>query len=165
MGVLAIGERMGKMTVSKVIARIISPERFLQFFRFCLVGSSGVVVDMGVLFLLADPRVLGWNLIASKVCAAEIALLNNFAWNELWTFKERARKNRGGKNVLRRLIFFNAICGAGIFLAAASLNVFHSVLAWNIYLSNLFAIGIVTIWNFVLNAWLNWRASNIEKLE
>jgi dolichol-phosphate mannosyltransferase len=58
-----------------------------RFVKFCLVGGSGVFVDMGVLFLLADPRMLGLNIALSKICAAEIALINNFIWNELWTFR------------------------------------------------------------------------------
>jgi hypothetical protein len=44
-------------------------------------------VDFGVLFVLADPRMLALNVAISKVCAAEVALVNNFVWNELWTFR------------------------------------------------------------------------------
>ena len=48
---------------------------FRRYAQFCVVGGSGVVVDMGVLYLLADPRMLGWNLTLSKVIAAEVAIL------------------------------------------------------------------------------------------
>ena len=51
------------------------------FIRFGLVGGSGVFVDMGVLFLLADRRMLSWDLSRSKCLAAKVAIVNNFIWN------------------------------------------------------------------------------------
>ena len=43
-----------------------------RFFKFAVVGASGVVVDMAVLFLLSDPRALGLGLTRSKLAAAEL---------------------------------------------------------------------------------------------
>jgi len=42
--------------------------------RFCLVGASGVAVDVLILFLLSDPTMLGWGLTRSKIIAAETAM-------------------------------------------------------------------------------------------
>jgi dolichol-phosphate mannosyltransferase len=137
-------------------------ERFLQFIKFCIVGGSGTAVDMAMLYLLADPRSLGLNVTLSKFCAAEIALVNNFVWNEVWTFKSEGVTARGLRGVLRRLLLFNGICGAGICLAVLLLNFFHTWLGWNLYLSNLLAVGIVTLWNFGLNARFNWRAAKTQ---
>jgi len=135
----------------------------IRFLKFCLVGGSGMVVDMGVLFLLADPRMLGMDITFSKICAAETALINNFVWNELWTFRasedlESAIGNRKSKTVgvFRRLAFFNAICGIGIGMAVILLNLFHNCLGGNLYLSNFAAIIIVTFWNFGMNSKFNW---------
>jgi dolichol-phosphate mannosyltransferase len=119
------------------------------------VGGSGVFVDMGVLYLLADSHMLGWNVTMAKVCSAEAAMLNNFLWNELWTFRSASRKSREGW--LRRLVRFNAICGIGIALAVLLLHLFHAWLGVNLYVANFFAILLVTIWNFSLNAFFNWR--------
>lgn len=116
---------------------------------------------MAVLFLLADPRTLALNLSLSKLSAAETALLNNFVWNELWTFRTRTPHAPGRGGVLRRLLFFNAICGVGIFLAILLLHLFHTLLGWNLYLSNLLAIGLVTAWNFGLNARFNWGCGGL----
>src|SRR5437870_3604055 len=63
-------------------------QRLLQFIKFCIVGVVGLLVDMGILYLLADPRTLGVNVTLSKICGAEIAMLNNFLWNEFWTFRQ-----------------------------------------------------------------------------
>jgi dolichol-phosphate mannosyltransferase len=65
-----------------------------KFIKFCLVGGSGLVVDTVFLFLFADARTFGLNLVLSKILAAEIAMVNNFAWNELWTFRAAALRKR-----------------------------------------------------------------------
>jgi len=36
------------------------------------------------------------------------------------------------------------------------LRLFHSWMGWNLYLSNLLAIALVTFWNFGINARFNW---------
>src|ERR1043166_9099751 len=71
------------------IAHILRSERLLQFMKFCLLCRGGMFVDMGILYLLADPRTLDLNLTFSKICAAEVAMTNNFVWNEFWTFRQR----------------------------------------------------------------------------
>ena len=147
-------------TARSQASEFIHSERLLQFVKFCLVGGTGVVVDMGVLFLLADPRTLGLNITFSKACAAEIALLNNFVWNELWTFRSADRHEPCSRGVARRLVFFNGVCAAGILFAVLLLHFFHTLLGWNLYLSNLLAIGLVTLWNFGINARFNWRTAS-----
>ena len=152
--------RSRKSTISNAIC-----SHFGQFAKFCLVGGSGILVDMGVLYILADSRTLGWNIALSKICAAEVALVNNFIWNELWTFKEADAKLALGQHsiVLKRFLFFNAICGLGVLLAVLLLHLFHTVFAWNLYLSNLLAIGLVTFWNFGMNLTLNWGRSQAKR--
>jgi dolichol-phosphate mannosyltransferase len=127
------------------------------------VGGSGLFVDMGILFLLADPKCLGLNITVSKVIAAETAMINNFVWNELWTFRHSRSDIRHSSfdlrsGLLRRFLLFNAICGIGIALAVLLLHLFHTFLGWNLYLSNLLAIILVTCWNFGMNARFNWQS-------
>jgi dolichol-phosphate mannosyltransferase len=143
-----------------LMARLLLARKFV---KFCLVGGTGVVVDMGVLFLLADSRILNLNIILSKGCAAEIALINNFIWNELWTFRRASAGPALGLPLLRRFLIFNVICGIGIGLAVLLLHLFHTWLGWNLYLSNLLAILLVTCWNFGLNSKLNWRDGRLTQ--
>lgn len=99
------------------------PSVFLRFLKFCLDGGSGVLVDMGILYLLTDQFVL--SIALSKVCAAEVAMINNFIWNELWTFKPTESGNMRQVGFFKRLFCFNAICGIGIGLAVILLQLFH----------------------------------------
>jgi len=128
-----------------------------RFLRFAVVGASGVLVDMAVLFLLSDPRSLGLGLTRSKIAAAELAIISNFLLNDAWTFRDLVGAQRGARHKLRRLLKFNAVCGIGLLLNVALLNFQFNVLHINRYVANLIAIGVVTAWNYWLNLKLNWR--------
>ena len=132
-----------------------------RFLRFAIVGLSGVVVDMLVLFLLSDSRALGLGLTRSKVVAAELAIVNNFLWNDAWTFQDLVGAQRGIRFKLRRFIKFNVVCGVGLILNIVLLNLQFNLLHMNRYVANLIAIGVVTIWNFWFNLKLSWRGSSI----
>ena len=132
------------------------PQVIKRFIQFGLVGASGVFVDMGILFVLADSLMLGWNLSLSKVLAAETAILNNFLWNELWTFRDLAAGQAGWHRRAGRLGRFNLICLVGIALNVLLFNAQVHLLHMNVYVANLIAILLVSIWNFWMNLTFGW---------
>ncbi|YAI81288.1 MAG: glycosyltransferase [cyanobacterium endosymbiont of Rhopalodia sterrenbergii] len=133
-----------------------------RFIQFSLVGLTGVVVDMGFLYLLSDNIGLGLPLTRSKIIAAELAVINNFFWNDCWTFGDISRRQLETRQRLKRLIKFNLICLAGLVLNVIFLNIFVSVLGYNKYIANLLAIVLVTLWNFWFNLKLSWRVTEID---
>jgi dolichol-phosphate mannosyltransferase len=132
-----------------------------RFVRFALVGLTGVVVDMGLLFLLSDPRALGWGLTRSKVVAAEAAIVNNFRWNDRWTFGDLVPEQRSWRAAWSRFLKFNAICLGGLVLNVVLLNLMFNRLAINRYVANAIAIATVTAWNYLLNRTLAWRSARV----
>jgi dolichol-phosphate mannosyltransferase len=130
-----------------------------RFVRFCVVGLSGVAIDMGLLWLLSDPGMLGWGLTRSKLIAAESAIVNNFVWNDLWTFRDLVPEQRTLRAALTRLLKWNAICLAGLVLNVVLLNVQFNLLGMNRYLANAVAILVVTAWNFLVSRALAWRSA------
>ncbi|RZM82631.1 glycosyltransferase [Leptolyngbya iicbica] len=133
------------------------------FFRFALVGLSGVFIDMAVLYLLHTG--LGLPLTRSKILAAEVAILNNFVWNDLWTFATISRGQKGWGARLKRFLKFNMICLAGLVLNVLVLNLIYNLIfgqRWA-YVANLIAIGLVTVWNFWLNLKLSWRVTQVDR--
>jgi dolichol-phosphate mannosyltransferase len=134
-----------------------------RFLRFGLVGLSGVFVDMTVLYLLSDPSTLGWGLTRSKIIASEVAIINNFLWNDAWTFGDIARQQRGWQKRLKRLLKFNLICLAGLILNVLLLNLLFNLFGINRYLANLIAIAAVTLWNFWVNLKLSWRVTDTQE--
>jgi dolichol-phosphate mannosyltransferase len=127
-----------------------------RFVRFCLVGGSGVLVDMALLFLLSDPRALGLGLTRSKLVAAEAAIASNFLLNDAWTFGDLAQKVPGLRAKARRFLGFNAICSLGLVLNLLILNLLFNRFALDRYVANAIAILAVTGWNYLLNRQLNW---------
>ncbi len=134
-----------------------------RFIRFAMVGFTGVIVDMSVLYLLSDPTTLHWGLTRSKLVAAELAIINNFLWNDLWTFGDISGHQKGTRARLRRFAKFQLICLGGMVLNTVLLNVMFNFFGMNRYVANAVAIGIVTGWNFYLNFKLSWRVAEVDE--
>ncbi|MFO1501340.1 MAG: GtrA family protein [Verrucomicrobiota bacterium] len=127
-----------------------------RFCKFGLVGGSGVAVDMLIVYLLASPQCCHWDLRLSKIVAAEVAIWNNFLWNDCWTFRAIVAGPATLSSRLRRLLRFNLICLAGIGgsvgLLQLEVEYLHIRLCW----ANLAAIGVVSVWNFWLSQRFSW---------
>lgn len=131
-----------------------------RFLRFGLVGLSGVFVDMAVFYAL---RVwLGLPIARSVILSAEAAVINNFVWNDLWTFGDISRQQPSKRQQLKRFIKFNLICLAGIILQALIVSLLHDFFGINEFVSKLLAIAIVTFWNFWINLKLSWRVTQVK---
>jgi dolichol-phosphate mannosyltransferase len=146
--------------IGKLRQRFEIPVR--RFIQFGLVGVSGVFVDMAVFYLLHDPGSLAWGLTRSKVIAAELAIVNNFLWNDRWTFGDISSQQKGWPKRIKRFIKFNLVCSIGILLNVGILNILVNFFHVNDYLANLMAIAIVTIWNFWINLKLSWRVTQTK---
>ncbi|WP_286390383.1 glycosyltransferase [Pseudanabaena mucicola] len=133
-----------------------------RFLKFGIVGFSGVFVDMAILYLLSDASTLHWGLTRSKIISSEVAVINNFLWNDLWTFSDISSHQKGWQKRIKRFLKFNFICLFGMGLNLIILNVLYNYAHINQYIANLIAIAIVTIWNFWFNLKLSWRVTQIK---
>ncbi len=131
-----------------------------KFLRFGIVGFSGVFVDMGVFYLLRT--VLGLGLTRSAIFSAEVAIINNFLWNDLWTFGDISKRQPGKRQRLKRLLKFNVICLIGLIMNVLLVNLLFNVFGMNEYLAKLIAIAAVTLWNFWINMKLSWRVTDVK---
>ena len=128
-----------------------------RFIRFGLVGGSGVFVDLAVFHLLR--RLVGLGLTRSTIISAEVAIINNFLWNDAWTFRDMSSQQKGWRKRIKRFLKFNLICFAGVILQTLIVNFLFNVLGINEYLAKIIAIVIVTFWNFWINLKLSWRVT------
>jgi dolichol-phosphate mannosyltransferase len=133
-----------------------------RFIRFGLVGFSGVFVDMLVLYLLSDPATLGLPLTRSKIIAGEIAIFNNFLWNDMWTFADVSSQQQEWGQRCLRFLKFNTVCLAGLVLNVLVLNLVFNFIIPNRYIANLIAIVVATVWNFWVNLKLSWRVTQVK---
>jgi dolichol-phosphate mannosyltransferase len=134
--------------------------RSSRFLRFVTVGLSGLAIDMLILYLLSDAHTLHLPMTRSAIVAGEVAIINNFCWNDRWTFKDLAGQQTGRRQMLRRFLKFNLVCLMGIVLKVLILNVLYNFLFHNQYISNFLAIVCVTLWNFWINLKLSWRVTD-----
>ena len=140
--------------------RLARSRRFLQFIA---VGLSGVVVDMSLLYLFSDASTLALPLILSKILAGESAIINNFLWNDRWTFADLIRTQTSRRQKFRRFLKFNLICLVGLMLSLTLLHLLYNFAIHDRYIANFIAIASVTLFNYWLNLKLSWRVTDDSK--
>jgi dolichol-phosphate mannosyltransferase len=121
------------------------------FLSFCLVGASGVVVDMGVLALLVTCTPL--PLLLAKAVACEVAIASNFLGNDRWTF----RGTGGGPGRGHRFLRFNGVALAGLVLNVTAFAVLVHGWGISLYPANALAIGLVAGFNYLLSRHWVWK--------
>ena len=84
----------------RVRAGLAKSHNWLELAKFCAVGGSGYVVNLGVFALCVE--VLGMHHLVAATCAFLVAVMNNFWWNRRWTFAG-ARGGRAGFQAARFL--------------------------------------------------------------
>ena len=114
-----------------------------KFVKFCVVGFSGMVVDFGVTWLCKEK--FKWNKYLSNSLGFVLAATNNYIWNRLWTFQSTSAEIP----VEYSKFLIIAIIGLGI--NNLVIYLLHDKFKLNFYLAKLFAIGVVTLWNFIMN--------------
>jgi dolichol-phosphate mannosyltransferase len=131
-----------------------------RFISYGLIGFSGVFVDMAVFYLLRTS--LNLPVGRSTILSAEVAVINNFLWNDIWTFGDFSRTQPGRRQRLIRFLKFNVICLMGIILQALLVSFMYDFLGLNEFVAKLIAIAMVTLWNFWINLKLNWRVTALK---
>lgn len=114
-----------------------------KFVKFGVVGVSGVIVDFGFTYVCKE-----WLKIQKYVANAigfTLAASSNYFLNRIWTF----HSNNPQIAVEYGQFLFVSLIGLAINTLVLWLLV--SKVKFNFYFAKLFAIGVVTIWNFVVN--------------
>jgi len=73
-----------------------------QFFRFCIVGGIGAVVDFGSYAIITRLfnfwktwTIFGQQIIVANMVSVFLAITSNFFWNKYWAFKDASKKVAG----------------------------------------------------------------------
>jgi dolichol-phosphate mannosyltransferase len=132
-------------------------QEWKRVFKFGIVGISGIFINQGLLILLKE--VAGFPIPVASVFAIELAILNNFHWNDLWTFK-----SEGGRQKLssrwHRLISFQLISTGGALINFAVLIFLAFFLAFDYRIANIIGILLGFIWNFMVNRRFTWTRNH-----
>ncbi len=116
-----------------------------RILKFAVVGLSGVIVNMGLLYLLT--RFGGLYYIVSSVIAIEVSILTNFVLNDIWTWKDREKKS-----YWKRMLQYHISVGITAVLANWLLLIFFTeAVGLHYMLANLIGISVGMLFNYTLN--------------
>jgi len=128
----------------------------LRFIKFCLVGGSGVLVNLGVYWLLT--RFAGFDAgrlyLLANVISFEASVLSNFTLNDFFTFIDK-RKSSG--NFFIRMLKFNLISLIGLGLQSGCLWLFRDIVGLFDIVALIIGIIVATLWNYMVNSRWTWK--------
>jgi len=113
-----------------------------QFIKFCIVGGSGVLVDFGVTYSCKERARLN-KYIASSL-GFIVAATTNYLLNRFWTFQST-------NSMPAEYLKFIGISVMGLGLNNVMIYLLTEKMRVNFYFSKLLAIGVVTVWNFLMS--------------
>jgi len=120
-----------------------------KFLKFCIVGSSGMIIDFGTTWLLKEKVRI--NKYIANSSGFILAATSNYLINRYWTFHSENPK------VATEYLSFILISVAGLGINNFVLYLLTDKMKLNFYISKLFAIGVVTLWNFYMNYLFTFR--------
>ena len=145
-------ERSSAVRASSALARtrgaLSRPHNWFQLVRFCMVGTSGYILNLAVFVLLL--KGVGLHYLLAATFSFLVAVTNNYTWNRLWTF--RGQRGHVAYQGLRFLVVSTIALGANLLLLHLLVQLgFAKVLAQAI------AVILVTPLNFVGNKLWSFR--------
>lgn len=117
----------------------------LKFIKFCIVGFSGVFVDFGITYFFKE--VVKLQKYIANAIGFTSAATSNYILNRIWTFHSH------NPHVFGEFLRFFVIALIGLGINSAIIWLLHDKFKLNFYLSKLVATIIVTLWNFLINAY------------
>jgi putative flippase GtrA len=133
-----------------------------RYVRFGIVGASGTVVNLAVLYVAHEYLFRAFEPVGSKpyfslALAIAVATVNNFTWNRLWTWSDRqhATAVEEGERLRKRSLLaqlgqYATASWLGILLQYA-LTLWLTHLGLHYLVANVTAIVIASVSNFIAN--------------
>ena len=137
-------------SLAALVREVRRGSHWAQSMRFGAVGASGYFVNLAVYWLALNAKV---EYRAAAVAAFAIALVNNFAWNRLWTFRDSPGPVGG------QAFRFVVVSTASFLLALALLSVLVRDTGAPKLLAQAAAIVAVTPVSFLANKLWSFRTS------
>jgi dolichol-phosphate mannosyltransferase len=127
------------------------PANWVQLIQFGVVGASGFIVNSIVyIFLL---RKVGMHYLPSAFFAFCVAVLNNFTWNRLWTFKHKKDSSHAAFQAAR----FLCVSTVAFACNALLLTLFIEEFAMGKVVAQLIAVTLVMPISFLGNKLWSFR--------
>lgn len=139
------------MAFGRVVRDLPYGEEIYRVVKFGIVGLSGTLLSLIILYLLTD--FVGLYYLISNGIALEVGCVNNFICNDLWTYRDNANH----LSWVHRFCSFQSIAMGG-FVLNMVITYLLTEFAQVYYLySNMVAILVVFVWNYVVNKKITWK--------
>ncbi len=136
--------------------------RAKTFIKFGIVGFTGTLVDFAFYKLFING--FGFTPAMAKGFSAETGVINNFTWNNFWTFRYRKTKT----SLWQKFLIYNLVSLGGIGLGVLIVKLldlmfgsgFVEVFDRKIANNNFYffaTIPPVMVWNFMVNHLVTWK--------
>lgn len=151
------------------IGKLVKQESFRQLVKYGIVGVVGLIIDMGVFYLLVKrfsvhypfssfiSDMLGGNMsvgmldiLISNIISSTLAIINNFLLNSYFTFKVTDQK-------LKRFASFASIAVMGLVISSLLLTLFIGIMKIDDMISKVLAIFIVAAIQFGINKFFTFK--------
>lgn len=126
-----------------------SNELIWKFFKFGVVGFTGLLVDFGITWLLKER--LRLNAYVASSTGFTCAVINNFLLNRIWTFENH------DPEVAVQFGKFAVVSAVGLVLNNSIIYVLKERFGFNFYVAKLVATAVVLLWNFWANMQFTFR--------
>lgn len=126
-----------------------------RFVKFGLVGSTGVVINMAMFWVLTNG--VGMHYLIAAACAIELALCSNYLLNHNWTFGDRSAGRADG----RQFAQYHVVSLGGMLINVAILQLLVGKFGILPALGNLCGIAAGMTWNFAINFHWTWRRAPV----
>jgi putative flippase GtrA len=136
-----------------VVKEFTANEGSKQFIKFCLIGASSAVLDVGIARLLIVRTGMYW--IPAGTLSFIVAVTNGYIWNSLWTFRGMGADRRH-----TQYLKFVAVNVVGYVLNMLIMMLMFLLLTGHLhgnpprliwFAAKGTAIILVAIWNFLAN--------------
>lgn len=143
--------------VSRLPARL-QPMARWRFIKFGLVGASGTVINIAVLYLAQEflfRQIVDFHsrLNYSIALAITLATISNFYWNRRLTWRDR----QGDAHPSALVLFAKYVMAAALSIALQSLLTKWLAMHMHYIVANLVAIALASVCNFVANDRMTFR--------
>lgn len=119
-----------------------------RFILYAVIGAAGAVIDLSVFLLLH--HTLSLAVLSANILATSIAVVHNFLWHHFVTFKDHGKMT----SVAFGMFVFVSVIGIAINSLVVLAGVSIGLLP---VFAKIFAIVVVTVWNYVLNSRVTFR--------
>ncbi len=121
----------------------------VKFFKYGLVGLSGVFVDFAFTWICKE--IFRLNKYIANSIGFTVAASSNYILNRVWTFASKSEE------IALEYSLFIGISVVGLLLNNYLIYILNDKFKLNFYLAKVFAIGAVTVWNFLANYFITFR--------